>query len=71
MATWFRAGSDIVIANGYPGFYMDPSGDDNGLVDKVGFDLTAPYGIPDTIETRWLRARASTGNGAARVQARR
>jgi UbiD family decarboxylase len=56
MATRFRAASDIVIATGYPGFYMDPTRDENGLVDKAGFDLTAPYGIPDTIETRRPRA---------------
>ena len=30
MSTRFRAGSDIVIATGYPGFYMDPSPDENG-----------------------------------------
>jgi 3-polyprenyl-4-hydroxybenzoate decarboxylase len=66
MATRFRAGSDIVIATGYPGFYMDPSRDDNGLVDKVGFDLTAPYGIPDTIETR--RPRAPRFNGQRRCE---
>ena len=56
MATRFRAASDIVIATGYPGFYMDRTRDENGLVDKAGFDLTAPYGIPDTIETRRPRA---------------
>ncbi|MGA7486846.1 MAG: UbiD family decarboxylase domain-containing protein, partial [Xanthobacteraceae bacterium] len=61
MSTRFRAGSDIVMATGYPGFYMDPTRDANGLVDKVGFDLTAPYGIPDTIETR--RPRAPRFNG--------
>ena len=33
-----------------------PDPDENGLVDKAGFDLTAPYGIPDTIETRRPRA---------------
>ena len=66
MATRFRAASDIVIATGYPGFYMDPSRDDNGLVDKVGFDLTAPYGIPDTIETR--RPRAPRFNAQRRCE---
>jgi 3-polyprenyl-4-hydroxybenzoate decarboxylase len=64
MSTRFRAGSDIVMATGYPGFYMDPTRDANGLVDKVGFDLTAPYGVPDTIETR--RPRAPRFNGQKR-----
>ena len=35
---------------------MDPSTDEKGLVDKAGYDLTAPYGVPDTIETRRPRA---------------
>ena len=29
MATRFRAASDIVIATGYPGFYMDPTRTDS------------------------------------------
>ena len=69
MSTRFRAASDIVIATGYPGFYMDPSTDQNGLVDKAGFDLTAPYGIPDTIETR--RPRAPRFNGQKRYESAR
>jgi 2,5-furandicarboxylate decarboxylase 1 len=64
MSTRFRAGSDIVIATGYPGFYMDPTKDEKGLTDKAGFDLTAPYGVPETIETR--RPRAPRFNGGKR-----
>jgi 2,5-furandicarboxylate decarboxylase 1 len=64
MSARFRASKDIVIATGYPGFYMDPCTDANGLVDKAGFDLTAPYGVPDTIETR--RPRAPRFNGHKR-----
>jgi 3-polyprenyl-4-hydroxybenzoate decarboxylase len=64
MSARFRASRDIVIATGYPGFYMDPTTDANGLVDKAGFDLTAPYGIPDTIERR--RPRAPHFNGQKR-----
>jgi len=56
MSTRFRAASDIVVAGGCPGFYMDPTMDAQGLVDKAGFDLTAPYGVPDTIERRRPRA---------------
>jgi|EndMetStandDraft_8_1072994.scaffolds.fasta_scaffold85548_2 UbiD family decarboxylase len=69
MATRFRAGSDIVMATGYPGFYMDPTRDASGLIDKVGFDLTAPYGIPDTIETR--RPRAPRFDGQKRCDTAR
>jgi UbiD family decarboxylase len=64
MSTRFRASRDIVIATGYPGFYMDPTVDQDGLTDKAGFDLTAPYGVPDTIETR--RPRAPRFKGAKR-----
>jgi 2,5-furandicarboxylate decarboxylase 1 len=64
MATRFQAASDMVVATGYPGFYMDPTRHQDGLVDKVGFDLTAPYGVPDTIETR--RPRAPRFNGQRR-----
>jgi UbiD family decarboxylase len=64
MSTRFRAASDIVIASGYPGTYMDPVTDEKGLVDKAGFDLTAPYGIPETIERR--RPQAPQFNGRQR-----
>ena len=69
MSTRFRAGTDIVMATGYPGFYMDPTRNANGLVDKVGFDLTAPYGIPDTVETR--RPHAPRFNGQRRCETAR
>ena len=55
MSTRVRAEA-YLIATGHPAFYMDPSPDENGTVDKAGFDLTAPYGVPDTIETRRPRA---------------
>ena len=69
MSTRFRAASDIVIASGHPAFYMDPSADENGMVDKAGFDLTARYGVPDTIETR--RPRAPRFNGQRRCDSAR
>jgi hypothetical protein len=43
---------------------MDPSADAKGSMDKAGFDLTARYDIPDTIETR--RPRAPRFNGQRR-----
>ena len=69
MSTRFQAGSDLVIASGYPGTYMDPVADEKGLVDKAGFDLTAPYGVPDTIERR--RPRAPHFNGQRRFASAR
>src|SRR5262249_29147535 len=43
-----------------------PTVDADGLVDKAGFDLTDPYGVPDTIERR--RPRAPRFNGARRFE---
>jgi 2,5-furandicarboxylate decarboxylase 1 len=45
----FRADRDVVIANGFPGFYMDPTMDEAKTIAKMGFDLTAD-GRPMTIE---------------------
>jgi 2,5-furandicarboxylate decarboxylase 1 len=64
MSARFRAESDIVVSTGHPAFYMDPSADAKGTMDKAGFDLTARYDIPDTIETR--RPRAPRFNGQRR-----
>ena len=64
MSARFRAASDIVVSTGHPAFYMDPSADAKGSMDKAGFDLTARYDIPDTIETR--RPRAPRFNGQRR-----
>jgi 2,5-furandicarboxylate decarboxylase 1 len=64
MSARFRAASDIVVTTGHPAFYMDPSADAKGTMDKAGFDLTARYDIPDTIETR--RPRAPRFNGQRR-----
>jgi UbiD family decarboxylase len=49
MSARFRGDRDIVVQNGFPGFYMDPTMDANKTIAKVGFDLTAEYGRPDTI----------------------
>jgi UbiD family decarboxylase len=64
MSARFRAANDIVVSTGHPAFYMDPSTDAKGTMDKAGFDLTARYDIPDTIETR--RPRAPRFNGQRR-----
>ena len=52
MSTRFRSDRDIVVLEGFAPFYMDPTTGDHGSVAKVGFDLTAPYGRPETIESR-------------------
>jgi 2,5-furandicarboxylate decarboxylase 1 len=63
MAVRFRADRDMIVATDMPGFYADPTADQNGRVTKAGFDLTQPVGQPDTIEYR--RAYAPTGAGDA------
>lgn len=52
MSTRFRSDRDLVIATNFPPFYMDPTVHDYGNVAKLGFDLTAPYGVPESIQTR-------------------
>jgi UbiD family decarboxylase len=59
MAVRFRANRDMIVATDMPGFYADPTADENGQVTKAGFDLTAPVGQPDTIEFRRAYAPAS------------
>lgn len=52
MSTRFRADRDMIVVSGAPGIYMDPMIDSDGTMVKAGFDLTAPYGQPDTVERR-------------------
>jgi 2,5-furandicarboxylate decarboxylase 1 len=63
MAVRFRADRDLIVATDMPGFYADPTADQNGRVTKAGFDLTAPVGQPDTIDFR--RAYAPTAASEA------
>jgi 2,5-furandicarboxylate decarboxylase 1 len=52
LSTRFRSDRDLVVAEGFAPFYMDPTVGDHKTVAKLGFDLTAPYGQKETIETR-------------------
>ena len=38
MATRFRADRDMIVATDMPGFYADPTADENGRITKAGFD---------------------------------
>lgn len=55
LATRYRADRDTVVGDRYPGFYMDPTMDAERTIGKIGFDATAPYGVPETIERRRTR----------------
>lgn len=66
MSTRFRADRDVVVADGFPGFYMDPTVDRTNQVAKIGFDATQPYDKPDNIES-W-RPQAPRFAAAARYQ---
>jgi len=59
MSTRFRADRDLVVSAGMPGFYADPIADENRMITKAGFDLTAPVGQPDTIDYRRAYAPAA------------
>jgi 3-polyprenyl-4-hydroxybenzoate decarboxylase len=63
MATRFRADRDIMVSTNMPGFYADPTADKNGTVAKAGFDCTAAFDAPDSIEYR--RAFAPAAGRAA------
>ena len=50
LATRFSADRDLVVAQGLPAFYMDPTASADQKVAKIGFDATAPYRDGETIE---------------------
>jgi len=52
MTARFRGDRDLMVANGFPGYYNEPTAGADNTVTKLGFDLTAPYGRADSLETR-------------------
>jgi len=70
MASRFRPDRDVMTTTGLPGFYADPTVDENRTVAKIGFDLTRPFGQKDTLETRRAVPRR-IGDGPARHQSAR
>jgi 2,5-furandicarboxylate decarboxylase 1 len=70
LSTRFRSDQDLVVAEGFPPFYMDPTtAGEHKTVAKLGFDLTAPYGQKETIENRRAfapRFPATSEAGAAK-----
>jgi UbiD family decarboxylase len=62
MSTRFRADRDVVVADGFNGFYMDPTADTRNSIAKIGFDATAPYGGPENIEAWRPQAAQMTKN---------
>lgn len=51
LCTRFRPDRDLVVANGFPGAYSDPTISENGTLAKVGFDATA--GLPGESMVNW------------------
>ncbi|MGD0699085.1 MAG: UbiD family decarboxylase [Trebonia sp.] len=51
LSTRFRADRDLVVAEGFPGFYSDPTVSESGTVSKVGLDATA--GLPGDSMENW------------------
>ncbi len=52
LSTRFRSDRDLVVGERFPPFYMDPTVGSSDSIAKLGFDLTAPYGVAKTIENR-------------------
>jgi 2,5-furandicarboxylate decarboxylase 1 len=51
LSTRFRPDRDLVVADGFPGAYSDPTISENGTLAKVGFDATA--GLPGDSMEEW------------------
>jgi UbiD family decarboxylase len=51
LSTRFRANHDMVVAEGFPEFYSDPTVSESGTLSKVGFDATA--GLPGDSMEDW------------------
>jgi 3-polyprenyl-4-hydroxybenzoate decarboxylase len=51
LSTRFRPDRDLVVADGFPGAYSDPTTSENGTLAKVGFDATA--GLPGDSMEEW------------------
>lgn len=75
VSTRFRPDRDLVVAEGLPGYYSDPTISENGTLSKVGFDATA--GLPGESMTNWRptpplvnrERRAGRADRAASVRA--
>lgn len=52
ISTRFRPDVDLMVLSDMPGYYTDPTAAEGGMIAKIGFDATAPYGRADTIEHR-------------------
>jgi UbiD family decarboxylase len=51
LSTRFRADRDLVVVEGFPGFYSDPTISESGTLSKVGLDATA--GLPGDSMENW------------------
>lgn len=56
MSGRFQADKDLIVLSDLPGFFMDPSSDENSRSAKAGFDLTTPFGQRDAVVTRRPKA---------------
>jgi 2,5-furandicarboxylate decarboxylase 1 len=51
LSTRFHADRDLVVAEGFPGYYSDPTVSESGTLSKVGLDATA--GVPGDSLEEW------------------
>jgi 3-polyprenyl-4-hydroxybenzoate decarboxylase len=64
MCTRFRLEKDLVTEGGHFALSMDPAIDESGKQTKGGFDMTAPFPMPEGVEARRSdapHARPTTG----------
>lgn len=66
MSTRFRADTDLIVAAGFDGAYMDPTMFDATKATKMGFDATAPYGHERQVD--YWRPKAPHLSAAPRYQ---
>jgi UbiD family decarboxylase len=68
LSTRFRPDRDLVVADGFPGAYSDPTISESGTLAKVGFDATA--GLPGDSMVNWRPTppRVSRARRAASVR---
>jgi len=68
ISTRFRADQGLMVASELPGFYEDPTADNNRRVAKMGVDLTAPADWPVNTQQRRTSAPAIACTGSANVR---
>lgn len=68
MSTRFRADRDLVVAEGFPGYYSDPTISESGTLSKVGIDASAGSPSDSMVNWRPTPPRVSRARRASTVR---